>query len=87
MMSRVALSFAFALSFASLAVAAPVDAVAASQLAQSSHAQLVRLFADWRAFNHPAIVHLSASQALARRCLMPRLVVAEPRTASQVFEV
>ena len=37
--------------------------------------------------NHPAIVHLSASQALARRCLMPRLVIAEPRTSSLVFEV
>jgi phosphoribosyl 1,2-cyclic phosphodiesterase len=37
--------------------------------------------------NHPAIVHMSASQALARRCLMPRLVVAEPRTQSEVFEV
>jgi phosphoribosyl 1,2-cyclic phosphodiesterase len=37
--------------------------------------------------NHPAIVHLSASQALARRCLMPRLVIAEPRVSSQVFEL
>jgi phosphoribosyl 1,2-cyclic phosphodiesterase len=37
--------------------------------------------------NHPAIVHMSACQALARRCLMPRLVVAEPRAQSEVFEV
>ena len=94
MMSRVALSFAFALSFASLAVAAPVDAVAASQLAQSSHAQLVRLFADWRAFNHPAIVRgrpdYGAAAMAARAARLPdfrrRLAAIDRRgwTASQL---
>jgi len=35
--------------------------------------------------NHPAIVRLSASQALERRALKTRLVVAEPKTQSEVF--
>jgi phosphoribosyl 1,2-cyclic phosphodiesterase len=37
--------------------------------------------------NHPAIVHLAAAQALRRRSCTARLIVAEPRTQSQVFEV
>ena len=54
-MSRVALCFA-----AVVAVAAPLTAVrpqspAAAAPSQSTHAQLVQLFADWRAFNHPEI--------------------------------
>jgi hypothetical protein len=45
-----------------LALAAPVtvaDAEPALALAPAAtgHAELVRLFADWRAFNHPKIVH------------------------------
>ena len=50
----------FALILASLATigsplrAAPAHASGATTSA-SSHAQLVKLFADWRAFNHPAI--------------------------------
>lgn len=35
--------------------------------------------------NHPAIVRLTASQALEGRSLFTRLVVAEPRTRSEVF--
>ena len=37
--------------------------------------------------NHPAIVHMSAAAALARRSLAPKLCVAEPRTQGPVFEV
>jgi phosphoribosyl 1,2-cyclic phosphodiesterase len=37
--------------------------------------------------NHPAIVHMSAVQALSRRSLSLRLAVAEPRSQSEVFEV
>src|SRR5215210_1147396 len=43
-------------SIASLAIAAGAAPAAALVPAISSHAQLVQLFADWRAFNHPAIV-------------------------------
>jgi hypothetical protein len=51
----------FALSLASLlALAGPLAVVPAAaqtpSTAASGHAQLVRLFADWRAFNHPEIV-------------------------------
>ncbi len=51
----------FALPVASLlALASPLAAVPAfaaiPTTAASGHAQLVKLFADWRAFNHPAIV-------------------------------
>jgi phosphoribosyl 1,2-cyclic phosphodiesterase len=37
--------------------------------------------------NHPAIVHVSAMQALGRRGLAPNLVIAEPRIQSEVFTV
>jgi phosphoribosyl 1,2-cyclic phosphodiesterase len=37
--------------------------------------------------NHPAIVHMSAVQALGRRGLTPNLVVSEPRLQSEVFTV
>ncbi len=37
--------------------------------------------------NHPAIVHMSARQALARRGSSARLVVSEPRIQSEVFTV
>ena len=37
--------------------------------------------------NHPAIVHMSAMQALGRRGLAPNLVVSEPRIQSEVFTV
>ncbi|HYP12991.1 MAG TPA: MBL fold metallo-hydrolase [Bryobacteraceae bacterium] len=37
--------------------------------------------------NHPALVQMSAAQALFKKCLGPRLVVAEPRTQSEVFTV
>jgi len=44
-----------------LALAAPLAAVASPAMAAeapaSSHQQLVSLFADWRAFNHPTIVN------------------------------
>ena len=36
-------------------IATPAPAAPASQVEQPGHIALVRLFADWRAFNHPAI--------------------------------
>ena len=37
--------------------------------------------------NHPAIVHMSAQQALGRRGLSANLIVSEPRLQSEVFVV
>jgi phosphoribosyl 1,2-cyclic phosphodiesterase len=37
--------------------------------------------------NHPAIAHMSASQALMRRALRPRLAIVEPRTQTEIFQV
>jgi len=37
--------------------------------------------------NHPAIVHMSAMQALGHRSLSPNLVISEPRIQSEVFTV
>ncbi|MEJ7607695.1 MAG: MBL fold metallo-hydrolase [Bryobacteraceae bacterium] len=37
--------------------------------------------------NHPAIVHVAASLALSRRAMSPRLVIAEARTSSELFEL
>jgi phosphoribosyl 1,2-cyclic phosphodiesterase len=37
--------------------------------------------------NHPAIVHMSAQQALGRRGLSSNLIVSEPRLQSEVFVV
>lgn len=48
------LKFALALAIA-VPVVAPASAVA-MQVPASNHQSLVKLFADWRAFNHPAIV-------------------------------
>ncbi len=50
-MLRIALGLALALP---VAAAAPVIA---AEMPASSHQQLVSLFADWRAFNHPTIGH------------------------------
>jgi hypothetical protein len=50
-MLRIALGLALALP---VAAAAPVIA---AEVPASSHQQLVSLFADWRAFNHPAVFH------------------------------
>lgn len=70
----------FALKLATLlpltvAVAA-VPASGAVQPAASSHAQLVQLFADWRAFNHPAIVRgrpeYSATAMAAKAARLPQ---------------
>jgi len=37
--------------------------------------------------NHPELVRLTASQALAARSLRTRLVIAEPRLSTEVFEL
>lgn len=50
-MLRIALGLALALP---IAAAAPVIA---AEVPASTHQQLVSLFAEWREFNHPAIVH------------------------------
>ena len=52
-MLRFALALASLLPVGSAVAAAPVPAAAAES---NSHAQLVKLFADWRAFNRPMIV-------------------------------
>src|SRR5215210_6997284 len=62
-------------SIASLAIAAGAAPAAALVPAISSHAQLVRLFADWRAFNHPVIVRgkpdYSAKAMAAKAARLP----------------
>ena len=53
-MLRFALALASLLPIGSAVAAVPVPPAAAEA---SSHAQLVKLFADWRAFNHPTILN------------------------------
>ena len=54
-MNRIAIGLA-ALSFSAAATAQPAPPPPAVAVEPAGHAALVRLFADWRAFNHPAIV-------------------------------
>ena len=54
-MKRIAIGLA-ALSFSAAATAQPAPPPPAVAAEPAGHAALVRLFADWRAFNHPAIV-------------------------------
>ena len=64
------LKFALALAVAT-PVLAPVPA-AAVEVPASGHQALVTLFADWRAFNHPAIVRGRpdyGARAMARKAL------------------
>lgn len=56
MMSRKALLAATLFCFAAPLPCAVAQAPKATAQSQSGHAQLVKLFADWRAFNHPRIV-------------------------------
>ena len=92
MMRRILLCLA-----ALLPVAAPLAAqkpAPASAPAPAGHRQLVRLFADWRAFNHPTIVRgrpdYSAAAMAARAARLPafrrRLAAIDRRgwTASQL---
>jgi hypothetical protein len=93
-MSRIALCIATALTFAAPFTAASAQAPAPAVRAQSSHAQLVKLFADWRAFNQPKITRgrpdygAAAMAAMAARLLAfrHRLAAIDRRgwTASQV---
>jgi len=75
-MLRFALTFASLLSIGSLPGAAPVRA-AAPATAASGHAQLVNLYADWRAFNHPAIIRgrpdYGAAAMAAKAARLPAL--------------
>ena len=67
------LRFSIALALAMPLSVAAAQAAPATAPAAPSHAQLVSLFADWRAFNHPRIVHgkpdysAAAMAAKARR--------------------
>lgn len=56
-MSRFALCIVATLSFAAPLTAAAAGAPVAAAQDQSTHTQLIRLFADWRAFNHPKVTH------------------------------
>ncbi len=74
MISRFALLAAAMLPLAAPLAAAPA-VPAATVPRQSTHQQLVRLFADWRAFNHPAIIHgrpnYGAAAMTARAARLP----------------
>ena len=74
-MSRKALLAATLLCFAAPLPSATAQAPANTALSQSGHAQLVRLFADWRAFNHPRITRgqpdYSAAAMAARAKRLP----------------
>ena len=93
-MSRFSLCAAAMLSFATPLAAAPKASAPIVTPAQANHGQLVRLFADWRDFNHPAIVHgrpdYSAAAMSARAARLPgfrrRLVAIDRRgwSASQL---
>lgn len=71
-MSRFSLCAAAVLSFAAPLAAAPAAVAAPSQ---TTHSELVQLFADWRAFNHPTIVHgrpdYGAAAMAARAARLP----------------
>jgi hypothetical protein len=93
-MSRFASCVATALAAATPLAAGSAQAPVPAAQAQSSHAQLVELFAEWRAFNHPKIVNgrpdYSAAAMAARAAKLPafrrRLAAIDRRgwTASQV---
>ncbi len=74
-MSRFAICAAAVLAFAPPLAAAPAGSLEVTAQAQTTHAQLVRLFADWRAFNHPAIRNgrpdYSATAMAARAAQLP----------------
>jgi uncharacterized protein (DUF885 family) len=55
-MSRFALCIAIAIAVAPPCAPASAQSPAPAPTKQSTHAQLVKLFAEWRAFNHPKIV-------------------------------
>ena len=67
------LRFSIALALAAPLIASVAGSAVAAAPASTSHAQLVSLFADWREFNHPRIVHgqpdysAAAMAAKARR--------------------
>jgi uncharacterized protein (DUF885 family) len=93
-MSRFAVCVATALTVAFPLAAAMAESPAAAASTQSTHAQLVRLFADWRAFNHPRVVNgrpdYSVSAIAAKAAQLPafrhRLAAIDRRgwTASQL---
>jgi hypothetical protein len=92
-MSRLALCLAASMVLAAPVAAATAEAPSAPASSKTTHVQLVRLFADWRAFNHPRIVNgrpdYSASAMAARAARIPefrrRLAAIDRRgwTASQ----
>ena len=92
-MRRILLCFAGLLPLAAPLSAQPAKPDPATARAPAGYTQLVRLFADWRAFNHPAIVRsrpdYGAAAMAARAARLPafrrRLAVISQRgwTASQ----
>jgi hypothetical protein len=92
-MNRIALYAAAAFSLALPLAPAAIAGQPVATASQGTHSQLVRLFADWRAFNHPKIVDgrpdYSAAAMAARAAQLPaykrRLAAVDRRgwTASQ----
>lgn len=74
-MSRLALCITATLSFTVPLPAVAAESPTAAASNQSSHAQLIELFADWRAFNHPRITHgrpdYSAAAMAAKAAQLP----------------
>jgi uncharacterized protein (DUF885 family) len=93
-MSRLTLCLAASIALALPSATATAQASPAAEAQASTHARLVRLFADWRAFNHPRISHgrpdYSAAAMAARVARIPefrrRLAAIDRRgwTASQL---
>ena len=93
-MSRLALCLAASMAIAAPLAPAMAEAPSTVVASKTTHAQLVRLFADWRSFNHPRIVHgrpdYSAAAMAARAARLPqyrrRLAAIDRRgwTASQL---
>jgi len=93
-MSRFARCAAILLATAAPVAAAPVGPTPVAAPGEISHAQLIQLFADWRAFNHPKIVHgrpnysaaAMAAQAAGLPAFRRRLAAIDRRgwTASQL---
>jgi len=93
-MSRIVLCLATALATAAPVATVSAQAPAPTVRVQSTHAQLVKLFADWRAFNHPKITRgrpdYGAAAMAARAAQLPafrrRLAAIDRRgwTASEV---
>lgn len=74
-MSRLALCITATLSFTALQPTVAAESPTAAARNQSTHAQLIELFANWRAFNHPKITRgrpdYSAAAMAAKAAQLP----------------